>query len=77
MSLIPGPVVVSWPPAGESGPLWVAGSLLLAVEDGVGGVFRVAEALRWRGESVISMLQHAVVGTRVTVGLIDLNKDYN
>ena len=47
VSLIPGPVVVVMmvitipgPPAGESGPLGVAGSPLLSV----GGVFGVAEA---------------------------------
>ena len=49
-------VVSGLPPAGEPGPLGVAGRPLLAVDDGGGCVFRVAEALRWRGESVISML---------------------
>ena len=48
-TLIPGPVMlvaVPGPPAGQSGPLGVAGRPLLAVG---GGVFRVAEAL-WFGE---------------------------
>ena len=61
VTLIPGPVAVvvmmvvmvtvPGPPAGESGPLGVAGSPLLSVG---GGVFGVAEALWERG--VISML---------------------
>ena len=48
-------VVSGLPPAGEPGPLGVAGRPLLAVDDGGSGVFRVAKALRLRGESVISM----------------------
>ena len=58
-SLIPGPVLVIMmviapgPPAGESGPLGVAGSPLLSV----GGVFGVAEALWERGvNSMLSLL---------------------
>ena len=62
VTLIPGPVAVvvmmvvmtvPGPPAGESGPLGVAGSPLLSV----GGVFGVAEALWERGvNSMLSLL---------------------